>query len=419
MGIALNASEIDLSDPGFWDLPREVRFAAFDTLRRELPVSRHSPPVAWSPAEYGPPGAYWAVTRHADVCAVTRDPQTFIAGEGVMLFDNLPREVQRLYDGFLGLDDPRHAQIRRLVSAAFSPRVMRRIDDWITEQARSCVAAVAERGTCDFYNDLVRPFPANVICDMLGVPESDRAELLHTMEIGVEFGVGDTTIEDSIAAAHAVIDYGAELARHRQQHPTDDLTTALVQAEIDGERLSDADIGSTFWTILTGGSETTGSTAAHGMVALSHDPAQRARWQSDFDDHAHGAVEEMLRWGAPIIHFRRVATRDTEIAGQRIEAGDNVLIFYQSANRDETVFEDPYRFDIGRSPNPHVGFGGGGPHHCLGAALARTELATFFREVFRLLPDIELSSEPTYTPNPFLDLLETVPCSFSPTNATA
>ena len=408
------ASQIDLSDPAFWEAPRAARFQAFDVLRRELPVSRQAPPLAWAPRDFAPPRGYWAVTTYEDVRAVSRDPATFASGRGVMLFDNLPPDVQYLNDGWVGLDAPRHTQLRRLVSSAFTPRVMRSLEGWITQQARHAIAEVAGRGECDFFADLVSPFPVEVICDMLGVPIPDRHELMRLTHLGVHFSA-DAPFEGSIEAMRSVIDYAIGLAAERRHEPSGDLLTSLVNAEIDGSRLSDEDVAASFWVILTGGSDTTSTAAAHAMVALSDDAAERRRLQQGSGAVYDRAVEEMLRWATPVIDFRRTATVDTEIAGQRIAAGDNVLIFYQSANRDETVFRDPYRFDTGRDPNPHLTFGGGGPHFCLGAALARLELKTFFRELFEVLPDIEVAGDPVYLPGPFLDSVESLPCSFSPT----
>jgi len=243
---------------------------------------------------------------------------------------------------------------------------------------------------------------------------TDRPELMRLTNIGVHFGT-DAPFERSIAAMRSVADYAVELASDRRRHPAGDLLSSLVGAEIDGVGLSDEDVAASFWVILTGGSDTTSTTATQAMVALSDHPAERRRLQGDYDEICGTAVEEMLRWATPVIDFRRTATVDTEIAGQPIAAGDNVLIFYQSANRDQRVFHDPYLFDSGRDPNPHVTFGGGGPHFCLGAALARLELKTFFRELFDLLPDLTVAGDPVYLPGLFLDSVVSLPCSFSPT----
>jgi cytochrome P450 len=250
----------------------------------------------------------------------------------------------------------------------------------------------------------------------MGVPESDLPEIQRLVDITVQFGNDDyaPTFEESIGAAKAVAAYGVQLARERRRRPQEDLTTVLVQGMVDGRRLSDEDIGASFWLLIGAGIETTATTAAHGMLALTRHPAERALWQADFDALARCAVEELLRWASPLLNFRRTATRDTEVAGQPIAKGENVVLWYISANRDEQVFSEPYRFDIRRDPNPHLAFGGGGPHFCLGNALARLELRALFAELFHQLPDIEITGEPVPLPNPFLETFASLPCSFTP-----
>jgi cytochrome P450 len=414
--MTLGASQVDLSDPAFWERTRAERDEAFALLRRERPVSWHEAPRLGRPARRGAPRGYWAVTRHEDVVAVSRDPETFCAGRGTMMFDNLSPEDEYAYSGFLSTDAPRHASLRRLVNRAFTPRAMRTIERQIQEQARRAIARVAAMGECDFLHDLVAPFPIGVIGDMMGVPEADRAEIQRLVHITIQFGNDDyaPTFDESVQAARDVAAYGLALAQERRAHRTEDLTTALVEAEVDGKRLTDEDIGATFWLLLSAGTETTATTAAHGMHALTQNPDECARWQADVEGLAPSAVEELLRWATPLLNFRRTSTRDTHIAGQAIAEGDNVIVWYVSANRDEQVFGDPYRLDLSREPNPHVAFGGGGPHFCLGAGLARIELRVFFTELFRRLPDLEISGEPVPLPNPFLDTYASLPCSFSP-----
>jgi len=406
------ASAINLSDPAFWEGSREQRWDAFEALRRELPVAWQPPPVAWSPREYSPPRGYWAITRHDDVKAVSRDSQTFASGPGIMVFDNLPPDLERLYDGILAIDGTRHSQLRRLVANAFTPKMARSLQDWIEGQVRHTITQVSGQGECDFV-DLVSPFPVNVICDMLGVPGPDRPELRRLMRLGTHIGA-DAPADDSIQACSAAVSYLVELARTRRNQPGEDLASALVHSEVEGAQLSDDDIGSVCWVILTGGSEPTAMTATHAMLALARNRADRLRLQADYDSLANRAVEEMLRWGTPVIEFRRTATCDTQIAGQPIAAGDNVVLFYSSANQDETIFDNPRRFDVSRDPNPHLAFGGGGLHFCLGAALARMELKSFFCELFRQLPDFDASGSPLYTTSPLLDEIASLPCSFTP-----
>ncbi len=412
-GTTLRAAEVNLSDEAFWLRPRSERDASFEALRREAPVSWQPAPEPWAPSGDRPPRGYWAVTTYEGVRTVSRDPETYCSGGGVMLFDNLSPAEQYLNDGWVGLDAPRHTKLRRLVSGAFTPRTMRRIEDFVAAEAAACIEALAERGECDFFADLAAPLPITVICEMLGVPQPERAEVVRLTHEGVHFEAG-VPFEDTLRAVEAVIEYAKELAARRRRQPGDDLVSSLVRQEVDGQRLSDDDVAATFWVIITGGSDTTSTTAAHAMIAFSEFPDERRRLQEHFGELAAPAVEEMLRWATPVLDFRRTATRDTELLGQPIAAGDNVMIFYQSANRDGAVFAEPFRFDVGRDPNPHLSFGGGGPHFCLGAALARLELRTLFSELFARLPDIELAGEPTYVPGPFLDSVASVPCQFTP-----
>lgn len=408
------SSRIDLSDPDFWRGTLESRYVAFDALRRDLPVAWQAAPLAWASDKFPPPRGYWAVTRHSDVCATSRNTRDFISGAGVMFFDNLPRETQYLFEGFVGLDAPRHTQLRRLVAKAFTPAMLSQIEGSVRRQAIQAIRDVADRGSCDFYHELAAPLPVAVICDMMGVRPSDRSELRRLMHVVNGFGFEGITFDNSVAAAREITQYGLELARARRTRPRRDLTTALVGAEIDGQRLDDEDIGATFFVIFSGGMDTVSTTAAHAMLALTQFPLERRRWQADFEAIADTAIEELLRWATPVLQFRRTATREVEIAGQAVAAGENVVLWYLSANRDEAVFHDPYRLDLSRQPNPHVAFGGGGPHFCLGSYLARIELKIFFRELFRLLPDIVIRGAAVSLPSPFVNTFKSLPCTFTP-----
>ncbi len=404
-------ADVDLADAAFWALSEEERGAAFALLRREAPVAwQEERATPWSPAGRG----YWAITRHADICAISRDQEAFTSGLGTEIVD-LPLEVTRLYGGMLNMAGAEHLRLRRIVSSAFTPRVLARAEDDIRTRARRIVAAVAPRGECDFLADVAAILPAEVICDMLGVPAADRAEMQRLTMLTLGFGdpaVG--TMDDSLAAARRLVDYGAALGRQRRETPQDDLVTALVQARIEGDRLSDDEVGSFFELLVTAGIETTASTIAHGMLQLARNPDQCDRWRADFDAVAPRAVEEIIRVATPVVSFRRTATRDVELHGTRIRAGDKVVLWYNSANRDETVFEEPWRFDVDRHPNDHVAFGGGGPHFCLGAHLARREIALIFRELLHRLPDIEFREEPERMSTVFLNGFHRMPCSFTP-----
>ena len=244
-------------------------------------------------------------------------------------------------------------------------------------------------------------------------PSPIDPELLRLSHAGGHFSNEEGSFESSIEATRAVTQYALDLISEKRRRPANDIMTEVLQAEIDGSQLTTEDLAATFWVILTGGTDTTGASATHVLLALTKNPDERREFQQNYEQLAASAVEEMLRWASPLLNFRRTATADAEVSGQRVSAGDNLVLFYLSANRDETVFDDPYRFDVRRSPNPHLAFGGGGPHTCLGAALARVELKILFRELFRLLPDIEVSGEPIYGPSPLLDAITSLPCTFT------
>lgn len=405
------SSRWSLSDPDFWKLSREERDETFAFLRREEPVSWQEPPRAWAPTKWGAPRGYWAVTRHKDVCDVSRDPKTYRSGQGVLFFDNLPPDVEYAFSGWLSTDAPRHTQLRRLVSKAFSPRGVQQMDALIAEEAHKAVLSVAHRGECDFLHDLARPFAIAVTCGILGIPQADRAELERLVTRSGDWS--EQMTDGAIEAGFQVSDYGVELAKARRQDPREDLMSEIANAKVDGHGLADVDLGAYFWTILSAGFDTVGTSAAYGMLAFKRYPKELHRWQSSFEPLASTAIEEILRWATPVMNFRRVATADTEIAGQTISEGDNVVMWYMSANRDNDVFANPWSIDLSREPNPHLAFGGGGGHFCLGHALARLELRTLFRELFHRLPDIEIVGEAVAHTNPFVETFKTVPCSFT------
>ena len=279
------------------------------------------------------------------------------------------------------------------------------------EHARAVVDAACELGECDFATEVAEPFPIAVICDLMGVPEKDRSEIARLSRVSVPLGDAEFgTFEDALQAAFDLIEYAKVLQVERRRYPADDLTTALMSAEVDGEHLSEAEVGSYFELLVTAGIETTGTAIAHGALALSRDPEQWHRWRADFASLAPAAVEEILRWSTPVMHFRRTAAADVELSGEQIRAGDKVVLFYHSANRDESVFDDPYRFDISRDPNPHLSFGGGGRHMCLGAHLARLELRVIFEELSRRLPDLDVFGDPVLAHSMFTNGVKSLPC---------
>lgn len=397
---------IALSNPAFW--ARADRERAFATLRRERPVSfQPEPATAWNPA--GGRG-YWAITRFEDVRALSRDTRRFVSGLGTEIADQ-PREVVRTFGGMLNMDDPEHRRLRALVSKPFTPPAIEQLAARARQEARDLLAAVAPRGECDLMGDVLGRYPAQIICHMMGVPRAQRAEMIRLtgIALGPTYGVGS-----SYDAVLELVEMTAALARRRRDAPRDDLLTQLTRATVDGDRLSDREVGVFATLLCTAGIETTSTALAQGMIAMDRHPAQRERWQADFAALAPSAVEEIVRWSTPVMQFRRTATEEVELGGETIAAGDKVVLWYWSANRDETVFDRPDELDLARPANRHVAFGGGGPHFCLGAHLARMEMTIMYEELFRLLPDVELAAPPQLMQSSFVNGVSSLPVRFTP-----
>jgi methyl-branched lipid omega-hydroxylase len=289
----------------------------------------------------------------------------------------------------------------------------------VHQRARAIVEAVGPRGECDFVTDIAAALPLGIICEMMGIPPSDYKRIFELTNIIL--GVGDpeyaSTIEDLMAAGLELFQYAQNLGSERLAQPRDDITSALMQADVDGQRLTAQELGSFFILLVAAGNETTRNAISHGMRALTDWPDERRKWQQDFRRYQATAVEEIVRWATPVMHFRRTAARDITIGDQTIKEGDKVVMWYNAANRDERKFTDPYRFDITREPNEHVGYGGGGPHFCLGANLARREITVMFAELFRCLPDIQISGPPDMLLSAFIHGIKRMPCRFTPVSA--
>jgi len=410
----LALGEIDLSDLAFWLRPLPEREGAFQTLRRERPVAFFQEPEL-TIIPRGP--GYWALTRHADIVHASRQPEIFCSGRGTNIAD-LPQALSEFFGSMINMDDPRHGRLRRIVSRGFTPRRIQEAERNVRRAATGIIDQVIDRGECDFVTEIAAKLPLVIICEMMGIPASQHQYVFD--RTNVILGAGDPEyVPDQENVIGALLTAGAELSslvqdlgRLRVQKPTDDLTSALVNAEIEGERLSDQELGSFFVLLVVAGNETTRNAISHGMKALCDHPDQRALWMADFEGLAPTAVEEIVRWATPVIHFRRTATRDTEIGGQKISAGEKVVLWYNSGNRDEDVFADPFRFDLTRSPNEHVGFGGPGPHHCLGAHLARREITLMFRELFQRLPGLEIVGEPEKLQSFFIHGIKHMRCEW-------
>ncbi|MGH9065872.1 MAG: cytochrome P450 [Acidimicrobiales bacterium] len=411
----LAVDEIDLSDlEGFWTLPVEEREGAFVTLRRERPMAFFAEPEA----TFVPTGpGYWALTRYGDVVEASRRPQDFCSGRGSTSIPDLPPEFLEYYGGMINADDPKHARLRRIVSRAFTPRRLHDLEEAVQRMAGAIVDEVAERGECDFVTEVAAPLPLRIICDMMGVPASQYQFVLDRTNIILgatdpEFVADLDQLYGALLTAGAELgELVRELGRSCREEPTGDVTSALVNAELDGERLSFDELASFFILLVVAGNETTRNAITWGMLTLDQHPDQRAAWAADFDGLAATAVDEIVRWASPVIQMRRTATRDTLLGGHQFHEGDKVLLFYSSANRDDAVFDAPYRFDLRRPDNRHVGFGGYGPHFCLGAHLARREITVMFRELLHRLPDLHVAGEPQRLRSNFINGIKHLPCA--------
>ncbi len=409
--------DIHLGDPEFWMRGRDERERAFAILRRERPISFHQEPEV--PGLGRGPG-FWSLTRHADVLEASRNGQLFSSARGGVNMVDQPEYFAEFFGSMIAMDDPRHARLRRIVSHGFTPARLRNVLADVERAAVEIVDAVIDRGRCDFITDIAAMLPLRIICEMMGIPASEYRYVFD--RTNVILGATDPEyVADLTLAIPAIMQAGQELATlaedlagFRERQPTDDLTSVLLHAEIDGERLTKQEIGSFFVLLTAAGNETTRNAIGHGLKVLSDHPEQRRRWMDDFEKVAPTAVEEIVRWATPVIHFRRTATEDTTIAGHPIRAGEKVVMWYSSANRDEAVFDAPERFDVTRAPNDHVGFGGPGPHFCLGAQLARREITVMFRELFRRLPDLEVAGAPAYLASNFINGIKHLPCEFTP-----
>ncbi len=410
-------ADIDLSDPEFWLKDRAWRDGAFKTLRDESPFQFFEERVIEG-APFPPGPGYRAVTRHDDIWHISRNPQLFCSGKGSNIGD-LPVEMNEFFGSMINMDDPKHFRLRNIVSRGFTPKEIGRVEDQVKIRAKRLVDELLERfpkGECDFVEEIAAPLPLGIICDMMGIPEEDHKKIFHWTN--VILGVGDPefvgSYEELMSVALEMFMYAQALGESRVANPQDDVTSAMMNAVVDGERLTAQEFGSFFILLVVAGNETTRNAISHGMKLLTDHPDQKAIWFSDFETHAKSAVEEIVRYATPVIHFRRTATEDTEIAGQKLAAGDKVVMFYSSGNRDERVFADPFKFDVTRPVTPaQVGFGAGGPHFCLGANLARREVAVMFDEIRRRMPDLRITGEPAYLQSAFINGIKRMPCAWN------
>jgi cytochrome P450 len=405
----MQLSDVNLVDPDLFQ--RGVPHDMFRLLRREAPVY-------WHPDPEGP--GFWAITKYADVRAISSNPTLFSSERrGAIMREPVAHDLPFLQSIMLNMDPPRHRHYRALVSKAFTPRMVNGLHGRVRAMVREIINGVIEKGECDFVEDVAALLPLRVICEMMGVPEEDRRRVY---EIGNQMvGSEDPDLqadghplapEEAMAAATEMFMYAGKLFEKAHAHPDNDLATALVNAEIDGHKLTDMEFNFFFLLLLVAGNETTRTVTSNGMLALIDHPDQM-RLLRDDPGLVPSAVEEILRYTPAVHNFRRTATADTQIRGHRIRESDKVVIWYPSANRDEEVFPAPDTFDVRRSPNEHLAFGIG-EHYCLGANLARLELQEIFRGIVLRLRDVELTAAPRRLRSTFINGVKEMRVRFRP-----
>ena len=350
---------------------------------------RATEPVSWHPETDGP--GFWAITKHDDVRTISRQPQRFSSElGGVMLEtpDEMSMSAQRLM--MLNMDPPRHDRFKLLVSRGFTPKSTQHLAARVNALAAEIVANVAGRDEVEFVSEIAGRLPSGLIAELMGIPRTDGERLFELTEV---MHTTNAPIEARMVAIGEMLAYGASVAQAKRLNPGDDIASTLVQAEVDGERLTDDELQWFFLLLVNAGGDTTRNLVSVGLQLLFDNPAERARLTADLDGLMPTAIEEMLRYTTPVIHFRRTLTEPVTMRGVEMAAGDKVVMFYGSANRDEDVFVNADQFDVGRSPNPHMAFGGGGPHLCLGMHVARLEIDALFRSLLSTYPNLEPTGE--------------------------
>lgn len=402
--------EKKLSSLDFWAQPQSERDGVFAALRAaQGPVFC---PLSDEPG-------FYALTRYEEVAEASRNPAVFSSEPtAVSMVDPVPAVAE--YSGsMISLDDPRHARLRRIVSRSFTPRLVERVTGDVASLARRIVDDLVQCGPCDFVEHVAMPMPLQIICSMMGIPDSAYDDVIDATNLILAVGDPDyagadgrdraTVLGEKFSYLHQLM---ADLGRLRREEPADDLVTALTHANVDGEALDHRDLGRFFALLVIAGNETTRNALSHALTLLTEHPDQRDLLLADLDARLPSAVEEIVRYATPVTWMRRTLARDYELQGNVYRTGDRVILYYNSANRDENVFKDPYAFDIMRSPNPHVGFGAPGPHFCLGAHLARREVTVLLRELYSRLPNLHATEAPVRQRTSFINGIKSLPCAF-------
>lgn len=367
---------------------------------------------------------FYAVTQYAELVEISRHPQDFCSGRGSISIMDMPSEAAEFFGSFIVMDDPRHARQRGIVARSFTPRALQKVLDSVETICTEVVDNMCESGEGDLVELISAPFPLLVICDMMGIPRSEFKTVLDATN--VILGAGDPEMMGGapdiatalLGAGMTLAGLMGEIAEDRRKNPTDDLTSALVHNDLGEDLLLPEEIAPFFILLAVAGNDTTRTATSLGMQLLSQHPDQRARWQNDLDGLTTTAVEEIVRMASPVTFMRRTVTRPLNLSDHAFDEGDKLVLFYGAANRDPRVFSEPNRFDVSRDPNPHVGFGGPGPHFCLGAHLARRELAVMFRQLLTRLPDIDVSGDAVHLEAmgvPLVGGIKRLPVRFTPT----
>jgi cholest-4-en-3-one 26-monooxygenase len=405
MSTLADVAPVDLSDSRSYVAGVPHAFLAY--LRRQDPVHWQDEP--------GGPG-FWAITRYEDCVTVNRDYERFSsAAQGTMPFEMGADEIAQQGLMMLNMDPPLHTRYRRLVNKGFTPRMVRDLEESIHRCADAIIDDVIETGRADFVTQISAELPLQVIAELLGVPQEDRHRMFEWSNrmVGNEDPEYQDQTELALTSAMELYAYASELFAKKRIDPHADLMSALTTVEIEGEQLSDMELELFFLLLTVAGNETTRNLMSGAMHAFFEHPDQ---WQRLLADRSllASAVDEMLRFVTPVMNFRRTAMVDTDLSGTKIAAGDKVVFFHASANRDEDIFTDPDTFDVGRDPNPHIAFGGGGPHFCLGTNLARMEIRVMFEHLLDRMPDVRLDGEVQRLQSQFINGVKHIPVAFTP-----
>lgn len=411
----MQVSDINLFSPDVYK--RGVPYDMFRFLRQNDPVHWQEEDPKDTRPDVKPTG-YWAITKYEDLVYISRNPMLFSSARGGTNIGDLPpNELTQIQLMMLNMDPPQHVKLRRLVKSGFTPKVIDAMQHFIDKAVRDSIDAVCEKGACDFVEAISSEIPLILICDILGVPQADRRKIFDWSNslIGFDDPEFPNAGEAANQVAQELIMYALQMAQHKKTNKVlEDIATILIQAEVEGHKLTDLEFGLFMMLLSVAGNETTRNAMTGGMIALLENPKQWELFKSDPQKYADTLTEEVIRWVSPVMYFRRTATQDTELRGKKIKAGDKVVMYYGAANRDEDIFKDPEVFDIARDPNPQIAFGTG-EHFCLGSKLARMEIRTLFLHLAARLPDIQMAGPVDRLRSNFINGVKRMPVRFTPT----